>query len=336
MKAAVFHRDIAGFRIEHVDDPEPGPDDLLIKVHRCGICGSDLHMAEPGAWQFRDGAVPGHEYAGEVVATGKNTAGFRVGDRVTALPVTGCGHCEACERGNLILCGSANPVMGGYGELMRVAASSAMRLPTTLSAADGALIEPLAVGLYGIQQAGIQPADRVLVLGAGSVALAAIYWAKQLGVRRIVAMSRSARRAGQALAFGADGFVCYGDEEHAETIEALGGEADVVLECVGRPGFLMKAIERVRKFGRVASMGFCMGPDPVLPALAAFKGAALCFPLGYSLADFQYVAEQMDAGHVDPKTLISSVVGLDEMPGKFEALLGEHGETKVHISPVPA
>ncbi len=333
MRAAVFNRAISGFEIGWIPEPEPGPDDLLIQVKRCGICGSDLHMAEPGDWQFRDGAVPGHEYAGEVLATGRDVSSFRPGDRVTALPATGCGHCAACERGNLILCGEANPVMGGFGELMRVPAISAMKLPTTLTSADGALIEPLAVGLYAIRQAAIKADDRVLVLGAGSVALAAIYWARRAGVRRIVAMSRSTRRAAQARQFGADAFVCYGENEQPEVVEALGGEADVVLECVGRPGFLMQAIGHVRKFGRVASLGFCMAPDPLVPAMAAFRGVSLCFPLGYSLGDFQYVAEHMDAGHVDPKSLVTSVVTLDEMPAKFEALLGAHGETKVHIAP---
>ena len=98
---------------------------------------------------------------------------------------------EACHRGNLALCHNAPGVMGGFAELMRIPAGVAVKLPATLSVADGALIEPLAVGLYATRMARIQPGDRVLVLGAGSVALCAIYWARRLGAGRIVAMSRS-------------------------------------------------------------------------------------------------------------------------------------------------
>ncbi len=333
MRAAVYRRDLPGFSIETVSDPRPQAGELLIRVLRCGICGSDLHMAEAGSWQFPDGAIPGHEYAGEVLELGAGVSGFAPGDLVTALPALGCGRCIACDSGNLILCADARSMMGGYGEVMRVAASSALRLPATRSAQDGALIEPLAVGLYGVRQAGIKPSDRVLILGAGSAALAALYWARRQRVARIVMMSRSPARAQQALRFGADRFLSYGDDEQREVVEALGGKADVVLECVGRSGFLMKAIEHVRTYGRVASMGFCMGPDALIPALAAFKGVTLSFPLGYSLADFQHVADHLDGGHVDPGELVSSVVSLEQMPAMFDKLLGAHGETKVHIAP---
>ena len=111
---------------------------------------------------------------------------------------------------------------------------------------------------------------RVLVLGAGSVALCAIYWAKRLGAGRIVAMSRSARRRAMALEMGADTFIHYGDNEIDEVAEALGGPPDIVYECVGNPGFVMKGIQHVRTLGQVVSMGFCTAPDQIVPALAGF------------------------------------------------------------------
>jgi len=207
-------------------------------------------------------------------------------------------------------------------------------LPSTLSAADGALIEPLAVGLYGVRMSRIQPGDRVLVLGAGSVALCTIYWAKRLGASRIVAMSRSARRKEMSLQMGADAFVQYGDNEVGEVIEALGGKPDIVYECVGIPGFLMKGVQHVRDLGQVISMGFCTSPDTIIPAVAGFKGVSLQFPVGYSLKDFQYAADVMDNGHVDPKILISSVVPLDQLPATFDKLRGANNETKVQVVPV--
>jgi (R,R)-butanediol dehydrogenase/meso-butanediol dehydrogenase/diacetyl reductase len=333
MKAAVYPGAGKPLVIETLPDPTPGPDDVVIKVHRCGICGTDLHMTEGHQWQFAPGTVPGHEYSGEIIEIGSNVTGFKKGDLITALPSTGCGHCPACYHGNLALCHHAPGVMGGYAEMMKIPASVAIRLPSTLSAADGALIEPLAVGLYGVRMSRIQPGDRVLVLGAGSVALCTIYWAKRLGAGRIVAMSRSARRKAMSLRMGSDAFVQYGDNEIGEVMEALGGKPDIVYECVGSPGFLMKGIQHVRDLGQVISMGFCTSPDTIIPAVTGFKGVSLQFPVGYALKDFQYAADVMDNGHVDPKVLISSVVTLDQLPATFDKLRGANNETKVQVAP---
>jgi 2-desacetyl-2-hydroxyethyl bacteriochlorophyllide A dehydrogenase len=334
MKAAVYHGGDRPLAMESLPDPQPGPDDVVIRVQRCGICGTDLHMTQGHPfWQFPAGSVPGHEYAGEVVAVGSRVGNFKLGDRITALPSTGCGNCAACHHGNLSLCHNAPGVMGGFAELLRIPARVAIKLPATLSAADGALIEPLAVGLHALRMSRIQAGDRVLVLGAGSVALCTIYWAKRLGAGRIVAMSRSARRKAMALKMGADAFVEYGPNENNEVVEALGGAPDIVFECVGSPGFLTKGIEHVRYFGQVLSMGFCTAPDQLVPALAGFKGVSLQFPVGYSLKDFQYVADVMDAGHVDPGILVSSVVTLDALPATIELLRSPNNETKVQVSP---
>lgn len=334
MKAAVYHGEGKALTVENLDDPTPGPEDVILKVHRCGICGTDLHMTSGHHFDFPVGTVPGHEYAGEVVAVGKKVKGFKTGDLIAGLPSTGCGRadCEACKHGNNTLCKAAPGVMGGFAEFVRVPQSVAVALPESLSLVDGALIEPLAVGLYGCRQADIRPGDKVLVLGAGSVALCAIYWARRLGAGKIVAMSRSPARRDMTQAMGADGFVCYGDNEGNEAIEALGGSPDVVLECVGVPGMLSKSISHAKLFGRVVSMGFCTAPDSVMPAMAAMKAVSLVFPVGYTMKDFQHVANVMDKGHVDPKLLVSSVVSLDELPATIERLRAANTETKVHVS----
>ena len=332
MRAAIYPGAGKPLTIETVPDPKPGPDDVILKVHRCGICGTDLHMTSGHGWDFAPGTIPGHEYAGEIVEIGAKVTRFKKGDRIAALPSTGCGQCEACYRGNLPLCRNAPGVMGGYGEFIRVPASVAVRLPNTLSLADGALIEPLAVGLHGVRLAQIQPGARVLVLGAGSVALCTLFWARRLGAGRIVAASRSPGRADMALDIGADAFVRYGDNEVGEVKEALGGAPDIVFECVGSSGFLAKAIQHAAPFARVISLGFCTEPDPIVPAVGGMKGVSLHFVVGYSLRDFEYVADVMDAGHADPKMLISSVVTLDELPAAFERLRGPNGETKVHVA----
>lgn len=334
MKAAIYPGQGEPLVLETLPDPEPGSDDVVIKVHRCGICGTDLHMTEGHQWQFPAGCIPGHEYSGEIVAVGNAVRGFKVGDLITALPSTGCGHCHACHQGNLALCHNAPGVMGGFAEFMKIPASVAIKLPSTLSAADGALIEPLAIGLYAVRRSAIQPGDKVLVLGAGSVALCAIYWARRLGAGKIVAMSRSARRRDMALAMGADALVQFGDGESEAVQQALGGQPDIVYECIGNPGFMMKSLQHVRELGQVISMGFCTAPDQIVPALAGFKGVSMQFPVGYSLKDFQHVADVMDSGHIDPKVLISSVTPLTDIVSTFAMLRQANSETKVQIAPV--
>src|SRR5665213_3270004 len=191
--------------------------------------------------------------------------------------------------------------MGGFAEYLKLPAGVAIKLPSTLSLADGALIEPMAVGLYGMRQVPIDSNSRILVLGGGSVALAAIWWARRLGAGRIVTASRSARRSEMALAMGADAFVAFGENDGPEIREALGGSPDIVVECIGASGFLAKAVQHVASMGQVLSMGFCTTPDALIPAIAASKGVTMRFPVGYALSDFERVARDLDRGHADPK-----------------------------------
>ena len=333
MKAAVYRAAGEPLVLEDFADPEPGPGDLVVKIHRCGICGTDLGLTSGDAFDFPPGTIPGHEYSGEVVEVGADVSDTRKGDRVTALPSLGCGQCEACRRGVFPLCPSTSGVMGGFGEYVRVPAQVAIRLPGALSLADGAMVEPLAVGLHGVRLAQLQPGDRVLVLGGGTVALCAAYWARRLGAGRVAAISRSQRRESLLLEMGAHAFVQSGEDEHARVAEALGGPPDVVFECVGVAGLLGKGIEHVRPFGQVVSLGFCTAPDPILPALAGMKAVSLQFPVGYTLEEFRYIVDVMDAGHADPKHMITSVISLDELPGVFEDLRGPNQETKVHVAP---
>lgn len=333
MKAAVCYGSGQPILVQDRPGPAPGPGDVVVRVERCGICGSELHLNDGPPRSFPDGMVMGHEFAGEIVALGRDVKGLRVGQRVAAYPAVGCGRCAACVQGNWILCPDALRIQGGFAEFACLPAVAAVPLSDHLTAADGALVEPLTVSLYGVRLAAIQPGDRVLVLGAGTIALGAIYWAKRLGAGSVVAMSRSERRADLAKRMGADGFVRYGESEHAEVRAALSGAADHVFECVGAPGFLARGIEHVAPFGQVVSLGFCTAPDPILPSIAGFRGASLKFPVGYSLKDFTYVARSMLDGPVDPKIMISKVVGLTEFPATFERLLGANDENKVQIDP---
>lgn len=333
MKAAVYPGDGQPMRIEQRDMPVPGARDLLIKVDRCGICGTDLHMTSGHGWDYRPGTVPGHEYAGEVIELGKEVEGFAQGDLVAYRLTLGCGHCEACHIGNAALCRGMKTGMGGFAEFHSLVSGNAVKLPGSYSAADGALVEPFAVGLYGVRMSEVRPGDRVLILGGGTVALTTLYWARRLGAGRIVVASRSERRAEMALALGADAYVQTGEDEEQRVAGILGGPPDIVFECAGAPGLLSQAIGHVRILGHVVSLGFCTTPDAVIPAIAGFKGVRLTFPIGYSARDFQYAADALLSGHADPKIIVTRTVGLDALPDAFEMLRRSNTETKVHVSP---
>ncbi|MEW9856559.1 alcohol dehydrogenase catalytic domain-containing protein [Novosphingobium sp. M1R2S20] len=332
MKAAIYPGRGEPVVIENLADPAPAAGEVLIKVSRCGICGTDLSMTKGGMWDFGAGVQFGHEYAGEIVALGAGVSSLAIGDRIAVLPSVACGQCPGCAHQNNVLCQSApGSAMHGFAELARVPAQVATKLPSVLSLADGALIEPLAISLYGVKHARIQPGDRVLVLGGGTVALYAMYWARRLGAGKMVAMSRSDRRKDLSLQMGADRFVAYGDNEIGEVMEALGGPPDVVLECVGAEGMLNKAVMHAGPFGKVVSLGFCTAPDPVIPALASYKCVNVQFLVGYSMKEFLYIADQMDKGHTDPKAIITNTVPLDALPDTMAMLRGPNDETKVHV-----
>lgn len=333
MRAAIYPGAGRPVVIETLPDPQPATGEVLIKVDRCGICGTDMSMTKGGVWDFGTDVQFGHEYAGEVVALGLGVSALAVGDRIAVLPSTACGECPGCAHQNNVLCqASPGKAAHGFAEYARVPVPMATKLPAVLSLADGALIEPMAVSLYGVRHARIRPGDRVVVLGGGTVALYAIYWARRLGAGKIVVLSRSTRRAEFAMQMGADQFVPYGGDELGEVTDALGGVPDVVFECVGAEGMLGKAIMHAGPFGRVVSLGFCTAPDPVIPAIASYKCVNLQFLVGYSMAEFLYIADQMDKGHVDPKAIITSTVPLAALPDTMTMLRGPNEETKVHVT----
>jgi len=333
MKAAVLYGSGKPLVMEERTYPSPGAGEVVIRVQRCGICGSELHVQQPPHREFPQGLVMGHEFAGVVEELGAGVIKLAVGDLVAVYPSTGCGACEACRRDNQILCPQATRIMGGYAEFACVHARAAVRLPAGLTAVEGALIEPLAVGLYGVRVSPIEPGDRILVLGGGSVAMAVVFWARRLGAGSIVVMSRSPRRTEMARAMGADAFVRYGDEEAEQVMEALRGPPDIVFECIGLEGFVARAVRHCRPFGTVISLGLGTVPDPVVPMEAGLKAVSLQFAAGYSRKDFRYAASTMLDGPFDPRHMITSVVPLGRLPETFSQLLGANGETKVHIAP---
>lgn len=333
MRAVVSYGANQPLKLEQRPLPPIGPHDLLIKIERCGICGSDLHAHDFLENNGSTGSILGHEISGTVAQMGDAVKGFSLGQRIVVYTAVGCGKCKACQLGNATICPDAQWVSGGYAEYIRVPAIAAIPVPANLSAAQTSLIEPLAVSLYGLRVAGLAAGETVLVLGAGSIALAAIWWARRLGARKVVCLSRSERRAQMAMAMGADAFITSSDDEVADAMAALGGSPDIVAECIGVSGALAKAVAHAGLMGRVVSLGLGATADPVVPAAAGMKGVSIQFPVGYAMQDFHDTVRAVLDSEIDPQMMISSVISLEDVPQTFAALSGAHNETKVHIAP---
>lgn len=336
MKAAVFKRPGQPLVIEERPDPTPQAGEVLIRVSRAGICGSDLQMSSGEGQQLPEDSIIGHEFCGEVVAVGAGVENIRLGERVAPIPFIGCGNCTACHRGQPHRCPTAQiDVVAGFCEFSRVGASDCVVLPPQVTDEEGALIEPLAVGLQGVRKAAMSIGSRVLVTGAGPIGLSAAFWAQRLGASRVAVMASSGRRSAIALAIGATHFIARREvSDPAVAIEeALGGQPDVVFEAVGKPGAISEAIGYVKPMGTVVSLGFCSGPDSFIPAVALWKEVRLLFSMCYDRQDFQYTSDVMAAGDHRPRAMITSTIGLDELPRRFEELRGATADCKVMVMP---
>ena len=204
MPAAVYVGD-GRIAFEEVPRPEPGPDEVLVEITACGICGSDLHMVlEKYA---RPGSILGHEWSG-IVTTAPGDSGWVPGDRVVGNAAAGCGTCRPCRRGRPSVClhrPSADfaGYRGAFCQFKTVAANGLIRIPDALATRPAALAEPTAITLHALRLANVRPEDRVLVTGAGPVGLLIIAVLKAQGINDITVSEPSAVRRQQALDVGA-------------------------------------------------------------------------------------------------------------------------------------
>ena len=306
MRAAVMqglHRPLA---IENVPDPVPGEDDVVVKVGRCGICGSDLHMTEDPAYGQGAGSILGHEFAGEVVALGKGVEGLKRGDLVSVIPLQSCGTCHACRTGAVQWCEQFGLQGGGYAEYALTRPNQCVRLPASASLADGAIVEPLAVALHGVALSGMRIGDRVLVVGAGPIGLAVAFWARRLGAGRVVVQDIAEWQRNRALQMGAHDFVVDAADPVGAAERALGGNADVVFECVGAPGLIAQCVEQVRNDGAIVLLGLCTKPDTFNSFAMLSKQVRLVTSAFFTRQEYEAALDALDRGAVEPRLLVTT------------------------------
>ncbi len=332
MRAAVVQALNSPLKIETVADPEPAVHELVIKVGRCGICGSDLHMTEDPMFGVQPGDILGHEFAGEVVDCGKQVTKLKTGDLVSVIPLQSCGQCPSCLAGEPAWCAEMQLQGGGYGEYAVTTAAQCIPMPESISLADGAIIEPLAVALHGVRLSGLNRGHRVLILGAGPIGLAVAFWARRLGAQTVVVQDINVFQEARALSMGATGFVCDLENPIDAGIKVLGGLADIVFECVGVPGVIAQAIEQVRIKGTVLVLGLCTQPDTFTPFVAISKEIRLQTSAFFTRDDYQTSLDALSAGAAEPRHLVTETILLDQVPDVFESLRTRTHQCKVLIS----
>lgn len=333
MKAVTFQALHTPLAFETLPDPTPGTGEVVIHVRRCGICGSDLHMTEDAAYGCKAGDVLGHEFAGEVVALGKDAQGLATGDLVSVIPLKSCGACEHCRKGEVQWCEGFGLQGGGYAEYAVTRPNQCVKLPRDVSLADGAIIEPLAVALHGVNLSGLRKGDSVLVLGAGPIGLAVAFWAKRMGAG-IVAVQDIADHQGQrALEMGADIFIVDPADPVGAAERALGGKADIVFECVGLPGLIEQAVKQLRNRGTVLLLGLCTRPDTFNSFAMLQKEVRLVTSAFFTRQEYERALDTLAAGAIEPRLLVTDTVGLDQVPALFESLKARTSQCKVLIAP---
>jgi L-iditol 2-dehydrogenase len=252
----------------YTDVPMPvlGPDEVLARVKRVGVCHSDVEVFRQELGIYREGGaslpiIVGHEWAGEVVEVGANVQGFEVGERITGECGIGCGQCDLCQQGLHNICpdrvetGVFNR-NGAYAEYLTVPAQHAHHLHDLLFQ-EGALVEPCTVGLWIARRAGIHSGDRVVIIGSGTVGLMAAQTARLFGADLVVVVGRSPFKLNLAKELGAHAVVSLGEQPLADSLRSLtGGKGfNVAIEATGAPEGATLALRAAAPRARVVITG---------------------------------------------------------------------------------
>ncbi len=333
MKAAVFKKQDQMAVIE-VPNPSAGDGQVVLKVHNCGICGSDLHAVQYGLGMAPD-TVMGHEFCGEIHELGAGVEDYRVGDRVTSLPYTACGICDSCASDDEMHCShirslGLGQLPGAYAEYVVCGARSLLKLPDSVGSRAGALVEPLSVGLHGVNRSHLKPGMGCVVMGAGPIGLSTLIWAKAKGAGAVVVSELAPGRTELAMRLGATAVANPSKEDPADKVRSITGRApEIVFECIGVKSTLSAAINMVGRRGRVVVIGVCMESDSIYPLSCVMKEVSIDFALAYRRSEFQQTIDALASGAIDATPMITDVIDVGQVPAMFDAL--KHPGTRAKV-----
>jgi L-iditol 2-dehydrogenase len=316
--------------VQELPEPVPQPDELLIRVAACGICGSDVHGYDGSSGRRIPPIVMGHEAAGVVAAVGADITEFTVGDRVTFDSTVYCGRCSYCLRGEVNLCDNRQVIgvscgeyrrAGAFAEFLVVPARIAYRLPDELSFPEAAMLEAVSVALHGVAVSEMRAGETVLVIGAGMIGLLLLQAARAAGAKQVLIADVDATRLKLADELGADvSLLRSGEALLAEVMRLTEGRGvDLVLEAVGRDETIRSGIECVRKGGTVTLVGN-ITPEVGLPLQKVVSRQIRLQGSCASSGEYPKAMELIASGAIKVGSLITAVAGLAEGARWFERL----------------
>jgi L-iditol 2-dehydrogenase len=324
--------------------PKPAPDELLIRIRACGICGSDVHGYDGSTGRRLPPVVMGHEAAGVVEAVGSAVESFRAGDRVTFDSTVYCGKCFYCLRGQINLCdhreviGVSTPAfrrMGAFAEFVTVPARIAYALPDNLTFAHAALIEAVSVAVHAVSLTPVAMEDTAVIVGAGMIGLLTLQAVRQAGAGRVFVLDVDDTRLELARRLGATETFNSRNADVVPQILALtmGRGADVALECAGATAPVKLALDSVRKGGTVTLIGNVaptieLGLQSTVTRQIRLQGSCA------SSGEYPACISLMSRGAIQVEPLISAVVPLEDGASWFHRLYErEPGLLKVVLEP---
>ncbi|KAM1141995.1 hypothetical protein EV1_041492 [Malus domestica] len=317
--------DVNTIRILPFKLPDIGPNDVQIRIKAVGICGSDVHYLKNmklADFEVKEPMVIGHECAGIVEKVGSDVKHLVSGDRVAVEPGISCSRCQQCKGGRYNLCPDMKffatpPVHGSLANQIVHPADLCFKLPENVSLEEGAMCEPLSVGVHACRRANVGPETTVLIVGAGPIGLVSVLAARAFGAPRIVIVDMDDKRLAVAKSLGADGTVKVSakmedlDDEVAKIRETMGAEVDVTFDCVGFNKTMSTGLNATRPGGKVClvGMGHSMMTVPLTPAAAREVDVVGVFRYKNT---WPLCLEFLRSGKIDVKPLITHRFGFTE------------------------
>ena len=328
------------FEIKEIEEPTIDNTNVVIKVLKTGICGSDLHYFEMGE---PIGLVMGHEFCGKVINPG-NRADLKVGDRVTALPISPCGNCPACLSGNPQYCKNTwdeavglsltNP--GALAEKIKVRSDMVLKVPDNVSDEEAAMVEPTAVALHGIHLADVKVGSKVLVIGGGIIGLLSAMFAKKEGASFVAVSETNPKRGEKALSLGvADKYYDAKDENMLnEIMSDTNGGFDIVIECCGNDSAVTSSLVTVRPGGIVVLVGVATGPISIPTVIAVMNELTVKGAIAYTKEEFVTCLDLINNKQIDVMPFVDDIVSYDEVENAYIRLTsGKDEAVKILASP---
>lgn len=342
MKAAMLYG-IKDLRIEEIPVPRVENGEVLVKIRAATTCGTDLKIFLRGYVEkvIKLPTVFGHEWAGEVVKVGEGVEWPKKGMRVRAGNSAPCFRCKMCQKGKYNLCENMIWLWGAYSEFIRVPARMALvnmqEIPGHVTYEEGAMTEPLACVLHGIEEAQVTLGDTVVIIGAGPIGMLHLLTVKAIGAEKTIIIDLVEERLDFAEKLGADEIVNAAEMDVVETVKKLtnGYGADVVIEAIGLQSTWEQAFKLVRKGGTVLEFGGCLpGTKIKLDAELLHYGEVTVLGTFHTTPlHFERALNLIASRKIDVRPLVTRRMGLDDIKEAFKILSTSKSEIKIALVP---